>query len=235
VTISATARLAAGTGAGTYDNRAYVTTQDDAMDNPPPCTDTGAIEASNNVDCESTPVNPIADMAIVKNASQSQVGAGGGFNWVLDVTNNGPSTATGVVVGDIVPSQLTVTGVSSAQFACTNTGNTVSCTKPSMAVGETGQVTITVSVPSTAASGTVVNIGTVEATTPDSNLSNNSDDASVVLVAQAPPTTPPPPVILPPTGSNSTTPATQAAFVLVLLGGFVTLVSRRRRRSHPAS
>ena len=185
VTINATARLKAGATAGTFDNRAYVTTQDDALTTPPPCTDTGAIEANNNVDCESTPVNPIADMAIVKNASQSQVGAGGGFNWVLDITNNGPSTATNVVVGDIVPSQLTVTGVSSSQFNCTHTGNSVTCTKASMAVGETGQVTIAVSVPSTAASGTVVNVGTVEATTPDTNLSNNSDDASVVLVAQA--------------------------------------------------
>jgi uncharacterized repeat protein (TIGR01451 family) len=234
VTISATARLAAGTGAGTFDNRAYVTTQDDALITPPPCTDTGAIEASNNVDCESTPVNPIADMAIVKNASQSQVGAGGGFNWVLDVTNNGPSTATAVVVGDIVPNQLTVTGVSSSQFSCTHTGNSVSCTKASMAVGETGQVTITVSVPLNAASGTVVNVGTVEATTPDRDLSNNSDDASVTLVAQAPPTTTLPPVVLPPTGSNATTPVTRAAFVLVLLGGFVLLISRRRRRSSSA-
>ena len=191
------------------------------MITPPPCTDTGAIEASNNVDCESTPVNPIADMAIVKNASQSQVGAGGGFNWVLDVTNNGPSTANAVVVGDIVPSQLTVTGVSSSQFSCTHAGNSVTCTKASMAVGETGQVTIAVSVPSDAASGTVVNIGTVEATTPDRDLTNNSDDASVTLVAQAPPTTTLPPVVLPPTGSNATTPVTRAAFMLVLLGGFV--------------
>jgi uncharacterized repeat protein (TIGR01451 family) len=175
-----------------------------------------------------------ADLAIVKDASQSQVGAGGGFNWVLNVTNNGPDTATSVKVGDIVPSQLVVTGVSSAQFTCTNSGNSVTCTKPTMAVGEKGQITIAVSVPASAASGTVVNVGTVEAITPDPNLSNNSDDAQVVVVAQAPPTTTLPPVVLPPTGSNSTTPITQAAFALLLLGGFVTLISRRRRGASPA-
>ena len=150
---------------------------------------------------------------------------------MLDVTNNGPDTATAVVVGDIVPSQLTVTGVTSSQFNCTHTGNNVSCTKLAMAVGEKGQITIAVSVPATAASGTVVNVGTVEARTPDPDLTNNSDDASVVVVAQAAPTTTLPPVVLPPTGSSSTSPLIRGAFVLVLIGGVVTLLSRRRRSS----
>ena len=129
-----------------------------------------------------------------------------------------------------------MTGVSSSQFNCTHTGNTVTCTKASMTVGETGCGRRSRSpCRSTAASGTVVNVGTVEATTPDTNLSNNSDDASVIVVAQAAPTTTLPPVVLPPTGSNSTSPVIRAAFVLVLLGGFVTLISRRRRvRARPA-
>ena len=36
-------------------------------------------------------------MAIVKTASVPQVGAGGGFTWLLDVTNNGPDPAADVV------------------------------------------------------------------------------------------------------------------------------------------
>ena len=365
ITIAATARLKAGAQAGTYDNRAYVTTSDDPVCvptgeaetcTPPPCSDTEGIAANNNVDCEPTPVEPAiqisalvpqcigdapyifysidalgftpvttptiklldkdgnlvathnvttfsgrllypgalvdaegnaidwpgwkfenglwsidesdaflrdglhvvvevnptaeadvtyppateacanpeqvsADLAIVKDASVPQVGAGGAFNWVLNVTNNGPDAATAVKVGDIVPSPLVVTGVSSSQFNCTNSGNAVTCTKPTMAVGETGQITIAVSVPASAASATVTNVGTVEAVTPDPNLGNNSDDASVDIVAQAPPTTTLPPVVLPPTGSNSTTPVMQAAFVLLLLGGLVTVISRRRRGS----
>ena len=174
-------------------------------------------------------MNPVADVAIVKSASVPQVGAGGGFTWLLDVTNNGPDPAVGVVINDIVPGQVTVTGVTSAQFSCSNSGNTVTCTKASMAVGETGAISIAVTVPASAASGTVTNIGTVTATTPDNNPANNSDDASVTVVAQAPPLPPPPPVILPPTGSNSTTPVTWAAISLVLIGGMVMLVSRRRR------
>ena len=54
--IVATARVKAGAVAGNFDNRAYVTTPDDAVTAPPPCTDTEAVAADNNVDCETTPV-----------------------------------------------------------------------------------------------------------------------------------------------------------------------------------
>ncbi|HTH05174.1 MAG TPA: DUF11 domain-containing protein, partial [Ilumatobacteraceae bacterium] len=174
-----------------------------------------------------------ADMAIVKTASVPQVGAGGGFTWLLDVTNKGPDPATNVSISDIVPGQVTVTSVSSTEFNCNRSGNTVSCTKASMAVGETGHIAVTVSVPTTAAGGDVTNVGSVTATQPDPDLTNNSDDASVTIVAQAPPPPTPPPVILPPTGSNSTTPVTWAAISLVLIGGLVMLVSRRRRSHTP--
>ena len=48
--------MAPGAVAGTFDNRAYVTTPDDPVTAPPPCTDTEAVAADNNVDCETTPV-----------------------------------------------------------------------------------------------------------------------------------------------------------------------------------
>jgi uncharacterized repeat protein (TIGR01451 family)/LPXTG-motif cell wall-anchored protein len=173
-----------------------------------------------------------ADLAIIKSASQPQVGAGGGFTWQLAVINNGPDPATAVVVSDIVPSQFTVTGVTSSQFSCSHSGNTVSCTKPSMAVGETGQIAIAVTVPASAASGSVTNVGTVTATTPDPNTTNNSDDASVSLVAQQQPLPPePPPVVLPPTGASSTRPVAIVALGMVLFGGFAMLIGRRRRNS----
>ena len=55
-TVVATARVAPGAVAGTFDNRAYVTTLDDPVTAPPSCTDTEAVAADNNVDCETTPV-----------------------------------------------------------------------------------------------------------------------------------------------------------------------------------
>ena len=180
-------------------------------------------------DDEITPLSANADLAIVKTASVELIGAGGGFDWVLDITNNGPGTAVDVVIGDLVPPAVVVTGVSSDDFDCGNDGNTVSCTVASLAVGESGTVTITVSVPLTAPGGDVVNVGTVESATPDPDLSNNSDEASVTVVAIAPPTTTLPPVTLPPTGSNGTDPLTKAGIVFLVLGAGFILITRRRR------
>ena len=180
-------------------------------------------------DNETTPLNPNADLAIVKTASQDQVGAGGGFNWVLQITNNGPGTAVNVDIGDLVPSTVTVTGVTSSDFTCSNTGNAVTCTRVSLAVGASGTVTIAVTVPATAVGGTVVNVGTVESDTPDPDLTNNSDDALVVIVAQEAPTTTLPPVTLPKTGSDAGGGIMRAAFLLFALGAVTVLVTRRRR------
>ena len=69
-TIVATARVAPGAVAGTFDNRAYVTTPDDPVTAPPPCTDTDAVAADNNVDCEPTDViPPPPDVVVTKSAS----------------------------------------------------------------------------------------------------------------------------------------------------------------------
>ncbi|MCB0969575.1 MAG: DUF11 domain-containing protein, partial [Ilumatobacter sp.] len=174
-----------------------------------------------------TPLTALADLAIVKTASVEQVGAGGGFDWVLDVENLGPAPAVDVVVGDLVPAAVTVTGVSSTFFSCSNVGNDVTCTRPSMAVGASGTITISVIVPTDSAGGVVDNLGRVEASTPDPNLDNNSDDASVVIVAQIPPTSVAP--TIPATGSNSTEPVLKTALVLLMLGGLGLIAARRRR------
>ncbi|HEY3485269.1 MAG TPA: LPXTG cell wall anchor domain-containing protein, partial [Ilumatobacteraceae bacterium] len=171
------------------------------------------------------PDQPQADLAIVKNASVTTAERGTSFNWVLDVVNNGPQPATNAVVSDTVPAPLVVTGVSSAQFSCSNAGNVVTCTKASMAVGETGQITVAVSVPADAAAGNITNVGSVQAVTPDPNLTNNSDDASVTV----PPVAVQPPVQLPRTGADATMTMVRLAGLLIGAGAVVLFLSRRRR------
>lgn len=173
--------------------------------------------------------DPVADLAIVKTASVATTGPGNAFNWTLTVTNNGPGTAVDVVIADVVPSTLTVGNVTSSFFDCTRSGNSVTCTRPSMAVGASGTITIAVTVNGTAVDGAIVNVGTVESSTPDPDLTNNSDDASVDVVIPLPPPPEPPPVTLPATGSDGTGPLVRAALWLVLLGGAVVLITRRRR------
>jgi len=184
-------------------------------------------QTDDDSDDEQTPINALVDLAIVKTASVATADRGTTFNWVLDVVNNGPSTATTVAVSDTVPAPLVVTGVSSAQFSCSNAGNVVTCTSPSMAAGATGQINVTVSVPVDAAAGPILNVGSVSSITPDSNLTNNSDDASVTVPPVA--VQPPPPVVLPRTGSGTAMTMVRLATLLLGVGAAVLLASRRRR------
>ncbi|MEO6651372.1 MAG: hypothetical protein ABIP17_01785 [Ilumatobacteraceae bacterium] len=210
--ITVTVKVAAGAAGTSISNVAVV---NGVVDTNKPVTDD---------DDETTPLVAQADLAIVKTASVDRVGAGGGFNWILAVTNNGPGTARSVVISDFVPNQLSVTGVSSSDFTCGNNGNNVTCMVDSLAVGASGSITISVTTLASAGGGDVLNVATVAATTPDPNLTNNTSTATVVIVAQAPPD-----VTLPRTGSDVTKSVTQSAVLLVMLGGTIVLATRRRR------
>ncbi|MEZ5297800.1 MAG: DUF11 domain-containing protein [Ilumatobacteraceae bacterium] len=117
------------------------------------------------------------------------VGDGSGpelFDWVLEVVNEGPDPAVGVVVNDIIPSSLTITGVSSSYFTCSTSGQTVNCTRDTMPPsGRPGTITVSVSLPDSAAAGAIENVANVTSNVPDPNL-DNSDDAVVDVVAQQP-------------------------------------------------
>jgi uncharacterized repeat protein (TIGR01451 family) len=168
-----------------------------------------------------------ADLAIVKTASVTTADRGGTFNWVLSTVNNGPNVAENAVVTDTVPAPFVVTGVTgSAGWNCSRSGNTVACTKPSVAVGETGTITIAVSTPVDAPAGAVVNTGTIQATTPDPNLTNNSSSASVNIPAAI--VLAPPPPQLPATGSDHVADVVRAALALMAVGFVVLLLGRRR-------
>ncbi len=181
------------------------------------------------------PTQTSADLSIEKTASVAIVAVGDGtgaetFDWTLDVANAGPDPAVDVVVQDIIPSVLTVTGVSSDYFDCSTSGQTVTCTRGTMPVGGAGSITISVSLPDSAIAGPIENVGTVESNVPDPDLSNNSDDAAVDVVSQEPPVTQaPPPVTLPPTGSNGTSPMIQIGLLLLAVGAIGVVGARRRR------
>ncbi|MCB0966966.1 MAG: DUF11 domain-containing protein [Ilumatobacter sp.] len=182
-----------------------------------------------------SPEQTSADLAIDKVASVTTVAVGDGsgpelFDWVLEVVNEGPDPAVGVVVNDIIPSSLTITGVSSSYFTCSTSGQTVNCTRDTMPVGASGTITVSVSLPDSAAAGAIENVANVTSNVPDPNLDNNSDDAVVDVVAQQPPVTQaPPPVTLPPTGSNGTSPMLKIGLLLLAIGAVGVLGARRRR------
>ena len=89
-------------------------------------------DGANNATSEDTEVQPIADLAIVKSDSVDPV-AGQTFSYSLDVTNNGPSTANGVEITDVLPSGLVF---NSSPDGCTEAGGTVTCVIGTMTSGQ---------------------------------------------------------------------------------------------------
>ena len=193
-------------------------------------------------DDETTPVVRTADLTIDKSVSKSSAAIGDEFDWVLDITNHGPDTATNVAVHDAIPAAFQVMTVTPTGAACTSTASTVDCTVGTLANGGTAKVIVHVKVVATAAPGATTNTATVSSDTTDPNTSDNSDTATVTVTASSSQTPVPPSSggsngsgtpSLPRTGNGSLgAPLTLAG--LMLAGGTISLVIARRRRAAAA-
>jgi uncharacterized repeat protein (TIGR01451 family) len=220
-----------------------------AVVDPPPVTEQAAsIHAQTTssdpgtvvtaTDDENTPVVRNADLVIDKTVSQATAAVGDQFNWLLDITNNGPNAATDIVISDSIPAQFEVIAAfPPAGVTCTNTTSDVSCTAPSLFVGASLHVIIQVRVIGGVPAGTYTNTATVSASSTDPNPANNTDSAAIdVSGSESSPPTPPdtgagaPTPELPRTGGSSPAgPLTLAA--LLVAGGICSLVIGRRRRA----
>jgi len=172
-----------------------------------------------------------ADLAIVKTASADTVEAGNAVSFDLKVTNNGPDAATDVVVSDTVPTQLTITGVATTDFTCNTVGQVITCTRPELAVGASGTITVSTTV-NLGVVGTVSNTATVTGSRPDPIPSNNTFTDSILVpeAQQIPP--PPAPLPLPSTGSNVN--SLLAIAMSFLMGGLALVLMTVKRRRQPA-
>jgi uncharacterized repeat protein (TIGR01451 family) len=122
-----------------------------------------------------------ADMAIVKTASPSPtVAQGDPLTYSLAITNNGPASATDVIVTDPLPSLVTYLSATTTTGTCSEAGGTVTCLLGTMADGATATVTI---VTLAATEGVASNTATVSADQTDPNTSNNSSTQSETITA----------------------------------------------------
>src|SRR5207342_3150981 len=119
------------------------------------------------------------------------IDAGATFSYVVTTSNAGPSSATGVVVTDTVPAGVTIVSTDGGTVGA----GTVTWNIASLAVGASQSFTLTVTVP-TSATGTLLNIVSSTAATPDSNPGNNDGSAAsarvTTTVIPAPPPNRPP-------------------------------------------
>ncbi|MGB2642846.1 MAG: C25 family cysteine peptidase [Candidatus Acidiferrum sp.] len=143
-----------------------------------PCSSTTDPNCSNNTATTTIYVaSPTqADVAIVKTASPDPVDQGTNLTYTLQITNNGPAVAQGVVVTDPIPGEVTFVSASSTQGTCTNSSSPVivTCTIGSVSVG--GAVVVNINATANTFSSTTLstNTATVTATTGDPNLTNNT-------------------------------------------------------------
>jgi uncharacterized repeat protein (TIGR01451 family) len=125
------------------------------------------------------------DLSITKITSTPSVNLGGTCNYTLQVTNNGPSTASNVTVTDVLPAGATYLNDSGTGWTCNQVAGTITCTLPTLAVGPAAPITINTIAPAST-TGTLNNQATVSSGTIDTNSVNNTSAvAAVNVVASA--------------------------------------------------
>jgi uncharacterized repeat protein (TIGR01451 family) len=132
---------------------------------------------ANNTAAASTTVVAQADLAIAK-TGPSGVTAGQNVVYTVTVTNNGPSTATGVTVSDPTPANLTFVSNSGA---CSNP---YPCSVGTLTNGQTATITSTYST-SPSFAGNVTNTATVSSATTDPNSANDTASKTTNVGSQA--------------------------------------------------
>jgi uncharacterized repeat protein (TIGR01451 family) len=135
---------------------------------------THQILASSNATFTANYVPISADVQIIKTGTLST----GMITYTLQVKNNGPAQAQGVVVKDILPSKTQFASATATQGTCAG-GSTVTCQVGAM--NNSQIVTITLIVNVTKAAGFISNTATVSVSTssPDLNSGNNSSTVQV--------------------------------------------------------
>ena len=149
--------------AGTVQNTAAVTS---AVYDPSTTNNTASLFAT---------VALSADLSITKTVSPAIGVIGSPVTYTMTVTNNGPSPASAATIEDIFPDGLIIDSAS-----CPFTGQKVTCTVPTLAVGESQTFTV-IATPTT--TGLFTNTVTVSAETPGPNLCNNTATASLLVGA----------------------------------------------------
>ncbi len=167
--VTATMVVTAPATAETLDNTANVT-----GDHADPI-------LGNNTATESTQVTAgdvIADLSVTKVDTPDPVAASDLLTYTIMVTNNGPDNASGVMLTDTLPVEVTLGSVMPSQGSCSGTA-TVICTLGDLSDG--AGVTITVVVTTSGTTMTLNNTAAVGSDIVDSDPSNNVTTISTTV------------------------------------------------------
>jgi len=126
-----------------------------------------------------TPVpSAVADLAVLKTVSNQTPTVGSNVNFTITATNNGPSTATGIIVNDVLPAGYTFVSAS----ASVGSWSAPNWNIASLSNGASATLTIVATVK---AAGPYANTATITGTQPDPNSGNNTSTVTPVPAASA--------------------------------------------------
>ena len=139
-------------------------------------------DTSNNSALVGTTVSPEIDLELVKtdDDSDQSLAPGSTVIYTINVTNNGPSDATGVTVTDTLPSNVTFNAGASTPAPTTNVGGVLTYDLGTLAANGTSVITVNVTVDSNFV-GNITNSAEVAANETETVTTNNNDTAQSVV------------------------------------------------------
>jgi uncharacterized repeat protein (TIGR01451 family) len=167
-TFAIVVQIAVAAPLGPSSNTAMVTSSSDP--NP----------ANNSSTAVTAIVLATADLTITKTPAPGPYGTGLPLTYTIVVSNGGPSTATAVIVTDVLPPGTTFQSATPAG-ACSGT-TTITCNAGTLANGASATFTLTVTLPSSP--GPITNTASVTAavTTSDPNPANNTTTSTITVI-----------------------------------------------------
>lgn len=129
-----------------------------------------------------------SDLVVSNVASAPQIYAGNNVGFVQTIANNGPATATNVVVNEAIPVGTAFASVTPpVGWSCTApVAGAFTCSGSSLAVGATATIMLDVTVASSTANNTTItNTVSASSSNGDPNSSNNSASAAATVIAGA--------------------------------------------------
>ena len=144
------------------------------------------IDDTNNSGDASTVMQPDFDVVVSKSVDDATPGPNDTIIYTIDLTNEGPSTAPGVILSDPIPAGLTfLSGAMNGQVASSD-GMTVTFSAITLAPGSSETATLEFMV-DTSANGMITNTASVPDLSADgeNDTTNNSASADITVTPQA--------------------------------------------------
>jgi uncharacterized repeat protein (TIGR01451 family) len=124
---------------------------------------------------------PQVDLQVIKTGTPSPVAAGNQVTYTLTAVNDGPATATNVVVTDPLPAGTTFVSASSSVGTVAHAGGTVTANLGTLTAGQSATIDVIVSV-SSAQLVPLTNTATITGSEVDTNPANNSASVNTAVV-----------------------------------------------------